>query len=318
MRGLPLGLAYRRAGYFGRTEEWHASAFAKTLFLLLALGLSACGTIPQTEFTAYRAAFGQARTMGESLILDFDAARAETNRRVAARNPAAPEPVLPEIPLTYIPPQLEISTITDTKVRLLLWQTINEYNVTLAALASGERVEEVQSSAGQLVDLVSKLGEIGGKVLPGAGALTALAKDIAGQIEMARTAAEFRNAVLGGVPIVRRMLDNCLKDAADHYRLRALLAEADFRRVDIEPGLDEPGKRLKQARIKAAMDEFRLSLDNYYRLIDQLNRTMTTLQAAVNKPADFSAQTSRILDVALDLKQHWVAYQDARSAVSSN
>jgi hypothetical protein len=165
---------------------------------------------------------------------------------------------------------------------------------------------------------VSKLGEIGGKVLPGAGALTALAKDIAGQIEMARTAAEFRNAVLGGVPIVRRMLDNCLKDAADHYRLRALLAEADFRRVDFEPGLDEPGKRLKQARIKAAMDEFRLSLDNYYRLIDQLNRTMTTLQAAVNKPADFSAQTSRILDVALDLKQHWIAYQDARNALATN
>ena len=256
--------------------------------------------------------------MGENLIMDFDSARAETNRRVAARAPTAPQAATPEIPLTYTPPQLEISTVTDTKVRLLLWQTINEYNVTLAALASGERVEEVQSSAGQLVDLVGQLGEIGGKVLPGAEALTALAKDIAGQIERARTAAEFRNAVVGGIPIVRRMLDNCLRDAANHYQIRALLAEADFRRVEFETGLDEPGKKLKQARIKAAMDEFRLSIDNYYRLIDQLNRTMTILQAAVDKPADFSAQTSRILDIALDLKQHWIAYQDARSAVSSN
>ena len=328
--GVPLRYPFARAACFGAfasfcggaNGDWHTpcvamASFARTVCVLLTVLLCACATIPQAELTSYRAAFDEARSAGESLILDFDAARAENNRRLEAMTPPPEEPP-PVIPNTYTPPQLEISTITDTKVRLLLWQAIHDYNLALAALASGESAEEVQATAGQLAGVVSRLAEAGGRVIPGAGALTALAQEIAGQLENARTAEEFRTAVQGGTPIVRKLLENCLTDARTHYGVRARLAELDYRRVEFETNLDDTAKNLKRARIKATMDEFRLTIDNYFRLINQMDRSLVTLQTAVDRPRDFEAEATRIVDVVLDLKQHWAAYQDARNAAAIN
>lgn len=280
------------------------------LVLLLAAG---CANIPQKELTAYTTAVTAARTAGEQMTHDWEAARAELERREAARKSAPPAPAPPPIPLTWAPPENSAAKLSAEKVRLLAWETVGEYTAILAALNAGESVETVKSSAGRLFDVVEKVAKAAGGSIPGGEALVTLFVELAELLEEARLTEEFKKAIRGGAPKVRAMLAVFRQDTIDHARLRASLAAADYERVDLEPGLTANEKRAKKARIKAANDEFRQSLDNYVRLLDQTDHSLAALQTAVDQPIDFVAQSNRILDIAIDLKQHWVAYQNARA-----
>ena len=203
--------------------------------------------------------------------------------------------------------------MTAEKVRLLAWKTVGEYTAILAALNAGESVESVKHSVGQLYNVVGTVSKAAAGSVPGGAALLSLFKELAAELEKARLAEEFTKAVRGGAPKVRAMLAVFRQDTVDHALLRASLAAADYERVDLETGLSDREQRLKKARIKAANDEFRKSLDTYVRLLDQTDSSLVALETAVERPVDFVGEANRMLDIALDLRQHWDAYQNARS-----
>jgi len=282
-------------------------------FALVLMIFAGCATIPQKELAAYTIAISATRTAGEQMVEDWQAARAELERREQAKKPS-PQPTAPDpIPLRYSPSTNGATKMSAEKVRLLAWETIGDYTAILASLNAGESVESVKSSAGRLYNLAVNVAEVSGSSIPGGDAIVNIFKELAAQLEKARLAEEFKKALKGGAPKVRGMLLVFRADTSDHYLLRASLAAADYERVDRETGLLDTERRLKKARIKASNDEFRKSLDNYVRLIDQTYNTLVALETAEDRPIDFVGEANRMLDIALDLKQHWVAYQNARS-----
>jgi hypothetical protein len=283
---------------------------------LMVIFASGCASIPHQELDAYASAVSAAREAGVLMTEDWQAARAEHERRIAAKNPSPPPAPPDPIPLTWSPPAGSTTALTAEKVRLLAWETIGEYTAVLAALNAGESVENVRSSADRLYGVVGRFARASGSSVPGGEAFVALLQKLAELLENARLAAEFEKAVRGGAPIVREMLTVFRRDAADHALLRATLAASDYERVDLEPDLTAEERRAKKARIKAAHDAFRKSLDQYVRLIDQTGDNLYELERAVDQPIDFVAETNRMLDIALDLRQHWSAYQNAKTAGS--
>jgi len=281
----------------------------------LALAVAACVTVPQAELAAYTRAVAAARASGEQITQDWQAARAELERREASKTPPAvggTSPPMP-IPLTWTPPSRAAAPLTPEQVRLLAWETIGEYSAILAALNAGESVEEVKRSTGRLFGLAQTVAQTAGSAIPGAGPLLTLLQELAGHLERARLAEEFRAAVFGGVPTVRRMLMVFREDAVDHARLRAALANIDYGRVEFEDGLAAEQKREKRLRIQAENEAFRKTLDDFVVLLDEVDRSLAALQSAVDKPIDFVDQSNRILDIVASLKEHWGAYRNARS-----
>lgn len=279
---------------------------------LALLALASCASIPQGELASYTAAVSQARQAGEPLIADFQAASAELARREAARTPAAARPALP-FPVEYAPPEMLGRPTSPTTVRLLAWEAIAEYNTALARLAGGESADDVKSSATRLFDVAGKIAATaGGAAIPGGEAILGAARELAGRIEQARLAAEFKKAIQGGAPVVRKMLGVFRDDTRPHYTLRATLAAADYERVDLEPGLSPRDKETKRQRLKAEIDQLRASLDTFVRLLDQTDAGLAVLERAVDRPVDLSVQAGRLLDLSLELKQYWQAYQNAR------
>ena len=277
--------------------------------LLIAAG---CAAIPQTELTAYTTAVNAARDAGQAITQDWQAARSESDRRELVRNP--PPVVSPSaIPLAWTPPTSEGTPPSAEQVRLMAWQAIADYTAILAALNAGESVDAVKASTGRLVTLVGKVAAVSSSAIPGIGALGTLFKEFAGELEKARLAAEFKKAIKSGAPKVRAMLKVFRDDTIDHYRLRAALANQDYARIGHEAQTAANGElKLKQSRIKDEIDEFRKSLAEYVRLLDQTDRSIVALTQAVDRPIDFADQTNRLLDISIVLKQHWGAYQNAR------
>lgn len=282
----------------------------RVLVLVVVLIVAACSSIPQKELDGYVGAVKVARAAGEQLTYDWRAAKAELERREAAKKPPSVPAPAPPIPLTWTPPSSDVARITPEEVRLLAWEAISEYTATLAALNAGESVEAVKGTTGRLFALVQK---VAGTAIPGGEPLLALLQELAGQLEKARLAAEFKRAVTGGAPTVHKMLVIFYQDAVNHAELRASLASSDYQRVKFESDLTEEEKRAKQLRIKAENEAFRQSLDDFAHLLEQLGQSLKALTTAVDRPIDFVAQSNRILDIASSLKAHWGAYRDARS-----
>jgi hypothetical protein len=194
--------------------------------------------------------------------------------------------------------------------RSLAWEVIAEYTAVLARLNAGESVKEVKQTTGRLFDLATT---IAGSSFPGGGALVALLQNVAGDIEKARLAAEFKKAVLTGAPMVRAIISQVLlEDIQDHYRLRATLASEDYAAVQFEPNLDAEGKKIKQARILDESKAFAGTLDAYEALLRRTNASLEAMERATNRPIDFTTEANRLLDIASDLKRQWAAYEDAR------
>jgi len=104
-----------------------------------------------------------------------------------------------------------------------------------------------------------------------------------------------------------------INDAESHYQLRASLAASDYERVDLEDSLSDKEKRIKKARIKASIEALDKSLKNYVLLIDHTLENLEAMEDALDRPINYRSEANRMLDIALTLKQHWIAYQNARS-----
>ncbi|MCC6469154.1 MAG: hypothetical protein IT563_12615 [Alphaproteobacteria bacterium] len=287
----------------------------RSWFVLALLALAACGSIPQGELASFTTAVRQARQAGEAIVADYQAAGAEKLRRDEARvrTAAGPAPPTTPFPLDYAPPDLAGRPTSPTTVRLLAWEAIAEYSTVLARLNAGESVDDVKSSTQRLADLAGKIASAAGVVVPGADVLVSVGKELAARLEQARLAAEFKKAIHGGAPTVRRMLGVFRDDTKPHYVLRSTLALADYDRLDLDKALSDRDRETKRQRIKAEIDQLRASLDTFVRLLDQTDASLAALERAVDKPVDLSMQAGRILDLSLELKQYWQAYQDART-----
>lgn len=270
--------------------------------VLCILAVGACNTIPKETLDAYVASFDEARKAGEALTHDFAAARAELERREAASKPAAAPAPQPEIPLLYMPPTPQVGPISAAETRLLAWELVARYNTVLAALSAGESVETVKATTDRAIGVAVQLA---GASVPGLGAITAAAKEIAGLLEQARLSAEFRKAVAGGVPKVRGILAILVADTSEHYRLRAALAEED--RV-----LLEDDRKVEKARLKAQIAALRQSLDRFVWLVRKCDESLAALQSAADKPVDLAGYSNELFALAQSLKGHWAAYQNAR------
>lgn len=294
----------------------------RTFLFLAFLLLSACGSIPQQELADYTEAVTAARTAGEQMTQDWIAARAEIERRTAAKAPPPTiQPPAFAFPIRWTPPVSDTPPLTAEQVRLMAWQVIADYTDILAALNAGKSIDAVKESTGNLINLVEKVANVAGSAIPAGNAIVPLFKELAGQMEQARLTGEFKKAIKKGTPILAKILAVFRNDAVSHYQLRAALANEDYERIAYEAGKTEVGRskagqkkvRLQQLRVKAEIDEFRNSLNAYYTLLDRTGQSIDALIKATDKPIDFNSEAVRILNTANTLKTHWVAYQNARS-----
>jgi len=192
---------------------------------------------------------------------------------------------------------------------VLAWEAIAEYTAVLARLNAGESVDEVKQTTGRLFGLATS---IAGSVFPGADTLGPILQELAGRIEQARTAAEFKKAVHKGAPIVTRIIaEVLLKDVNSHYTLRASLANEDLAHIEIE-NLSKEDARTKKARIMDEAKAFSDALDAYAALLSKTKLSLEALEKALDQPIDFAAEANRLLELSFSLKQHWAAYENAR------
>jgi len=269
------------------------------------LAVASCQPIPQEALDNYVLAFGEVRTVGEALANDFAAAKAESERRDKARKSAEPAPPQPEIPLSYTPPATGTKPPTATEVRLLAWNVIGKYNEALAALAAGKSVETVKTAMESLGTAAGKIASAAGETVPEVASVVTIAKEIAALAEKARLAGEFRKALKTGVPKVRKMLEIMVADTKSHYQLRASLANQDL--LDLSSS-----DAVKEERIKAAVSEFRQSLDQFVILAQKCDQSLVDMMKADEKSPNFVSSANELFVVALAVKSHWAAYQAAR------
>lgn len=182
-------------------------------------GLTACSAIPQVELKAYREAVAQSKVSVQEVMLDHQQARDELERRMALRaRPVTPATV--EFSTTFVNPPA--ARVDHAIVLGKAIDAIESYNDLLVTLAEGKGVEQVQGSARLFA---SVLGDKATTLLaPGIGILI---NDVLGALELARSREEFKKAAKAGAPVVEKILDVLIENAADYYALRASLAAMD-------------------------------------------------------------------------------------------
>ncbi len=281
-----------------------------SILTLLAAGLlCGCAGIPKDQLNAYVGSVGEAKQAGQTLLADWRSARAESDRRVSPPAVAG---------VSISPIRVErvraisggVGSLSAEDTRSLAWDAIGEYTAVLARLNAGESVDDVKKTTGRLFDLGTK---IAGSAVPGGDALVTLLKELAGHLEQARLAAEFKKSIRAGAPIIRKIINEVfLEDISDHYRLRATLVLEDLAAVDLETNLDADAKRIKKARISDEWKAFEGSLNAFEALLNKTSASLVALEQTVNQPIDFAIEANRLLDIASKLKQQWTAYENAR------
>jgi hypothetical protein len=180
---------------------------------------TACASVPQTELKAYRDAFAQSKLAIGEIILDYGQARDEQAQKLAARQHIGPAVMInASFPRAFAPPAPEVLDHATVMGKTI--EAIERYNDLLVSLAEGKSVTQLQGSAQQFVVVLGSLTNLTAGVGP-------LIVDVLGELEKARSHEEFKKAVLAGRPVIDKMLDLLIANAADYYALRASLAGSE-------------------------------------------------------------------------------------------
>jgi hypothetical protein len=279
------------------------------VLLLCCAALAGCAQIPAAEFTAYTQAFEQARPAAEAVLADYSAAKEELARLEQANAPApAAEATLP-YPASYEPPSNGTEALDDVAVRFLALQAITDYNAALGQLVEGGSVAAANQSIDGFAAAVGQLAALGGIALPApVGPAVAALQTVAAEIEKARLAREFQEAVRDGAPVVAQMIDILKADTVDHCRLRFALANREL--ILLETGDDgSPVVATAIADNKAKMEKLRGVLDNYNALLDVTRAALLELSQETARPADLDAIVARVIPVVIQLKRDLEAYR---------
>jgi hypothetical protein len=196
---------------------------------VLVLLLGACAQIPTAEFGQYQKAFAEVEQTSTDILVNYDQTLERARLIVATRQkPAEGTEVVNPYPIEFdeFLKQLGSQNGHDIDVRRQALQVVARYNAVLTQLAQGKSVDDVQTTAGELVTALGQFVEAAaGSAVPGFPAIVSLAKTFAGQLEKARLQREFKKAVVDGAPVVDQILDQFIADAADHYKLNAGMAQ---------------------------------------------------------------------------------------------
>ncbi|MDA0240284.1 MAG: hypothetical protein O3A84_09700 [Proteobacteria bacterium] len=287
-----------------------------TFLSLIVFTLGACAQIPQGELKAYVDSVTTARNQGETLTADWQSAIQEFRRRQATTSPSP----TPSAGATPFPPLVSNDGNSPTEpnaseVRLLAWSAIGAYTDVLGQLAAGKGVDEVKGTAGRLFDVGVKLS---GATIPGGGAIASVIQSLVGELEKARQAAEFKEAIKAAAPTIQNVISKVfIPDTVSHYGLRTSLAAEDHAAMILKPDVPSGSRALRQKRIEDEMAALRASLNGYRQLLLQVNKSIGALKLAVDRPPDFVLEANRILDIAAEVKTHWMAYENARKEASN-
>lgn len=212
-------------------------------FLVIML-VSACASVPEREFKAYRDAFELSKAAGQEVILDFSVAKADQEKRAAQakapKSAASAQPALYQFNYKLTTGAGALKPADPAQARLHAFEVIGGYNQVLTELAEGKSADQVAASAGQLVQALSSAISIA----PGVGPLVA---DFAAAIERARVRAEFLEALQKGEPVIVKIIDVLLADIPDFYDLRRTLMLQDL--LAIEERVDQRATTLEKAAL---------------------------------------------------------------------
>ena len=196
-----------------------------------------CTTIPKSELSQYKTAFEQTRTAGETVLLDFGAARKkfEQLQEEAARQKETAttgKSLEEEIGLTFDVKAISASAqkIDSVAIRLQTWEVVSSYNKALVALAEGHSPEEVSTTVNGLVDALKKfpvkdIAKVAADATPYLSALEPIIEAIEREI----TARKFKAAVLKGSPTVDHFIDLLTQDVQQFWNVRRELLLIDYR-----------------------------------------------------------------------------------------
>jgi len=127
---------------FSSKNRLKLSSIAMILALIMVIMNAGCASIPKNELAAFNKAISSAREAGEQMTQDWQAAKAEHERREKAKIPPSPPKDSAPIPLTWTPPANKSEKLSAEKIRLLAWETIEEYISILVALNTGKSVHK--------------------------------------------------------------------------------------------------------------------------------------------------------------------------------
>ncbi len=208
-------------------ERYHVNDIRLIVLACVVVMMAGCTSIPVAELNQYKQAFGEVQTVSEVILLDYDQLLRQSRREVkqaqASETTEGPKYAFPDSLATFSE-KSGTQFAHDILVRKQALIVINRYNQALTQLASNESVQEIQSSTEGFGNAVNRLAEsLAVSSIPGVDGIIDLAQTITGQIEKARLRKEFETAVIAGSPLVEDILSLFMEDAADHYRLTAIL-----------------------------------------------------------------------------------------------
>ncbi|MHC5024879.1 MAG: hypothetical protein ACYTGG_13415, partial [Planctomycetota bacterium] len=209
------------------------------LWCALLLALTGC-QVPGRELSAYRDAFGQARTAGEEVLLDYGVARDEYEALGAAQEREAPEPQDPAKRLAFDPDMVGSPPADAVVVRMKAWAVLARYNEALVSLAEGRDPAELNAAADGLMQSIATLStDIAADIAPFGDVI----KAVLAQAQRAIEVKKFREVVRAADPLVQQLSAYLLDDTRNFYEIRRGLRNIKYSRttdriVDLRSGIE--------------------------------------------------------------------------------
>ncbi len=154
---------------------WREVGLALAAAMLL--GLAGCAAAPVAEFRSYSDAAEQVNQTTLALLADYQAAI-----------DFQPNAAKPDVPLVFDPSAFEGNADPAIQARKAAVAVLRDYSAKMLFLAEGGSYEAVQARIGSLVSLI-------GSAFPAAAGAGGVIGTLAGQLEKARSAREFRDAL---------------------------------------------------------------------------------------------------------------------------
>ncbi len=193
------------------------------VFLVTILA-GACAPIPKAEFTAYREAFGEARSASEILLVDYAAKSAAADQLEGVADEDNDDAGL------FDPETIAVIGNVNSVIqsRIEAWNTIARYNDVLLALAEGKSVDEVASGFSKLTAGIKTVASSFGAAVPGLSIAGDIVSKFLELAEKARLREEFATAIKAGEPIIGMIITEVLiKDTRVFDGTREILADEE-------------------------------------------------------------------------------------------
>jgi len=260
--------------------------------------IAACTSLPTKDFTSYKEAFANARTAGESVILDYGSAM-KKEQIVRQSQKAATESKPTSGRNDNFNPIDAASVFTEIDhiaVRIAAWEVVSRYNDVLTTLAEGKSAQEVAGTVDGLYESLTnfpldKIAEATGSISPFINAF----KTLVTASETERSKKQFITIVNEVGPKIRNgFLMFLIDDTKNYSNIRKTQNDREYRRF-INQGVTPLSRRFKNLAEQYKPD------DNVAAITSEIN----ALRKSIAIPGgDISLQSSGSVKVtAMGLSQ---------------